>query len=92
MPPSPVTMHLLSAPDLGKQSNKKEEDENVQKDKASVQSPDEHPRRRNYQRKKKPVRRTRKRTTPRLLETWKRFTPTKLLKKAKMMLRSVQSE
>ena len=38
------------------------------------------------------VRRTRKRTTSRMLTPWKRFIPTKLLRKAKMMLRSVQSQ
>ena len=107
-PPSPVTMHLLPAPDLANQpKNREEEDVNLanrpnnkeepDEKQPSLQNPDKsvspRPRRRNYQqREKKPARRTRKRTSPTLLAAWKRFTPTKLLKKAKMMLRSVQSE
>ena len=94
LPPSPVTMHLLPAPDLGKQAKNQEEDEN----KPSLKIPDKlassQPRRRNYGRRdRQAVRRTRKRTSPRMLTpTWKSFSPAKLLRKAKMMLRSVQSE
>ena len=94
LPPSPVTMHLLPAPDLGKQAKNQEEDEN----KPSLKIPDKlassQPRRRSYgRRERQAVRRTRKRTSPRMLtSTWKSFSPAKLLRKAKMMLRSVQSE
>ena len=94
LPPSPVTMHLLPAPDLGKQAKNQEEDEN----KPSLKIPDKlassQPRRRSYgRRERQAVRRTRKRTSPRMLTpTWKSFSPAKLLRKAKMMLRSVQSE
>ena len=90
-------MHLLPAPDLAKQTNK-EPDENlkVHENKPSLKSQGKvassHPRRRNYQRDRQALRRTRKKKTSKMLTPWKRFNPTKLLRKAKMMLRSVQSQ
>jgi len=98
LPPSPVTMHLLPAPDLAKQTKNQEENLQVHENKPSLKIPGKltsaHPWRRNYRgRERQAVRRTRKRMTPRMpAATWKRFSPTKLLRKAKMMLRSVQSE
>merc|ERR1719397_1937240 len=94
VPPSPVTMHLLPAPDLAKQTNKEQDEKSeVQENKPSLKSQDNlassHPRRRNYQRERQAVRRrTRKRTTSSMLTPWKRFSPKTLLRKAKMMLRS----
>ena len=90
-------MHLLPAPDLAKQTNK-EKDENLelQENKPSLKSQGKqtssNSRRRNYQRDRQTVRRTRKRTKSKMLTPWKRFNPTKLLRKAKMMLRSIQSQ
>merc|ERR550517_717130 len=97
VPPSPVTMHLLPAPDLAKQTNKEQDEKSeVQENQPSLKSQgnltSSHPRRRNYQKERQAVRRrTRKRTTSRMLTPWKRFSPKTLLRKAKMMLRSVQS-
>ena len=89
-------MHLLPAPDLAKQINK-EPDENLEvhekkpglKSQGKVAS--SHPRRRNYPREHQTLRKTRKRRKSKMLTPWKSFNPTKLLRKAKMMLLSVQS-
>merc|ERR1712192_48821 len=86
VPPSPVTMHLLAAPDLAKQINK-EPDENLEvhekkpglKSQGKVAS--SHPRRRNYQREHQTLRKTRKRRKSKMLTPWKSFNPTTLLRK-----------
>ena len=95
-PPSPATIHLLPSPDLAQQTSG-EEDQRERREKKPSQveekpTPSSIPRRRSPGRDRLALRKRRKRTRPGMFAALQRFSPTRLMRKAKMMLRSVQSE
>ena len=96
-PPSPVTIHLLPSPDLAQQTSREEDQRERRENKPSQvedkPTPSSIPRRRSQQRRDRlALRKRRKRTRPGMFAALQRFSPTRLMRKAKMMLRSVQSE
>ena len=95
-PPSPATIHLLPSPDLAQQTSG-EQDQRERREKKPSQveekpTPSSIPRRRSPGRDRLALRKRRKRTRPGMLAALQRFSPTRLMRKAKMMLRSVKSE
>ena len=95
-PPSPATIHLLPSPDLAQETSG-EQDQRERREKKPSQveekpTPSSIPRRRSQGRDRLPLRKRRKRTRPGMLAALQRFSPTRLMRKAKMMLRSVKSE
>ena len=95
-PPSPATIHLLPSPDLAQQTSGEEDQRERRENKPSQvedkPTPSSIPRRRSPGRDRLALRKRRKRTRPGMLAALQRFSPTRLMRKAKMMLRSVKSE
>ena len=95
-PPSPATIHLLPSPDLAQQTSGEEDQRGRRENKPSQvedkPTPSSIPRRRSPGRDRLALRKRRRRTRPGMLAALQRFSPSRLMRKAKMMLRSVQSE
>ena len=95
-PPSPATIHLLPSPDLAPETSREEDQRERRENKPSQvedkPTPSSIPRRRSPGRDRLALRKRRKRTRPGMFAALQRFSPTRLMRKAKMMLRSVQSE
>ena len=95
-PPSPATIHLLPSPDLAQQTSGEEDQRERRENKPSQvedkPTPSSIPRGRSQGRDRLALRKRRKRTRPGMFAALQRFSPTRLMRKAKMMLRSVKSE
>ena len=96
-PPSPATIHLLPSPDLAPETSGEEDQRERRENKPSQvedkPTPSSIPRRRSQQRRDRlALRKRRRRTRPGMLAALQRFSPRRLMRKAKMMLRSVKSE
>ena len=95
-PPSPATIHLLPSPDLAPETSGEEDQRERRENKPSQvedkPTPSSIPRGRSQGRDRLALRKRRKRTRPGMFAALQRFSPTRLMRKAKMTLRSVQSE